>query len=335
MRVVIAFNCVGTGIGVLTEELLLKVDKDNEVKFFKPYKFDNFIINFTAKLFSYLYSWMYILLKRPTHVYILANYFPFPTFSKVVVIMRHPFLLYNSKYTKDDANKIDRLRRAIFKITCFFCSVLIVQKEAIRSSLLDNFSNINFDVHVLANPVRSLTYQESDSVSLNTGLDLVIYPSGYYSHKGLASLFKFISYNNTYISGKYLFVLLFNKNDLSEKEAVLLNSLSIENNILFLGPIPPSKLNYVYDLCALGIFPSEAETFGNGLLELEVSGIPFAFTSDLLPFDDSKFGTSVDDWETFNMKNWVTSLKEPSNVDVPLTSSVLNTRDWFKTLCLF
>ncbi len=56
----------------------------------------------------------------------------------------------------------------------------------------------------------------------------------------------------------------------------LISSHGLEGNVRFLGPVPEASLADLYRRCAVFVFPSTVETFGNPLVEAMASAAPIA-----------------------------------------------------------
>ena len=64
--------------------------------------------------------------------------------------------------------------------------------------------------------------------------------------------------------------------DYEETLLRLIGRLGLEAHVRFLGPVPEADLVELYRRCAVFVFPSTVETFGNPLLEAMASGAPIA-----------------------------------------------------------
>ena len=64
--------------------------------------------------------------------------------------------------------------------------------------------------------------------------------------------------------------------DYEETLLRLIGRLGLEAHVRFLGSVPEADLVELYRRCAVFVFPSTVETFGNPLLEAMASGAPIA-----------------------------------------------------------
>jgi glycosyltransferase involved in cell wall biosynthesis len=148
---------------------------------------------------------------------------------------------------------------------------------------------------IVPNPLRNLSDTEIIPIFNKNGSKfqqsnkLIIYPSGYYPHKNFEGLVEAIlSESDRYVQAGFKFVFCVDALvDLSrpiggiEKFGDL--STLFPDLFFIVGRVSPQELNYLYANSRAGVFPSENETYGNGLYEMEALGLPFLYNATL-PF---------------------------------------------------
>lgn len=212
-----------------------------------------------------------------TSVVVMANYNLFSFSCKKAVIMRHPYLV--DKESWKEINSIGRyltelLRKFAFGITLSTTDILIVQTQAMLEMFKESYPNFKGSVDVLANPV-SAGVIELGTKKFEGRRRVLLYPSRYYSHKNHEMIIDFVKENKVFLANKgFKFVITLDKNG---DGAHILNDIKeyeLDDYIVNIGEVEQEVLfdYYTESLCLF--FPSNAETFGNSIVESFFSGLP-------------------------------------------------------------
>ena len=294
----VALNCVGHGISVQTKMLtsFLEVERSN-VKIFRPILRQSRMLTIILRLYGYLHCVLSIWIRRPELTVILANYFPFPIPGKKIVLMRHAQLLDETK----GASVKNILRQIVFKFTLKTTNVVVLQKVELISAFRKKYANFKGDIYVLPNPIRDLiAKQYVPHLKPQKKSTTIIYPSGYYAHKGFKDLFLGLrGVAESDATHQYRLLMTINHSDLSSDELAVERTLKDRGNILleFLGKVSPAQMNYLLSISDLGIFSSKKESYGNGMFELDMYPLPFIYTSSLAPAETFSNGFPISNWE--------------------------------------
>jgi glycosyltransferase involved in cell wall biosynthesis len=334
--VVVGVNCTGVGIGTLTREL------ENDLKcsgkdlvYFGP-SVSGHCPSFLKTLYShslllrYMVCFAYVLFnqKKINQIIVLANYWPFLSFIKTKIIVRHPYLLDEFIDELSLFEKIKEFfRRVVFKASCVNDRHIIIQTETMKNKLIQSNLARDCKIHIVPNPVRDLS--SCDPVILPKYRRLFFYPSGYYPHKNFEILV-----DKLYLSRDFCkqngFVLVFPINVariLSERSSTLVDM----GILICTGPLKPEQMNYIYSLLPIILFPSKRETFGNGLYEAAQLKLPCIYSAELLsaPLNPNFFGVDFRDFDfsCFNLD----LLRDVSRTQF-FVDHRLDTHNWFSII---
>jgi len=343
-RYVFAANCNGVGISILTDELVESILRQKEVNYIlvKPKRVEHRFFRYLVILKEIIYLW-WLSVFSPAPLLVVANYFPLPTRSNVVTVLRHPYLLRRNP--ERSSYFLEQSRRLCFWMTCVFSSKIIVQTPFMYDELKCNklFGRFVHKTVIVPNPLRNLSHTEIIPI-LNKKGDrfyqsnkLIIYPSGYYPHKNFEGLVEAIlSESDRYVQAGFKFVFCVDALvDFSrpiggiEKFGDL--STLFPDLFFIVGRVSPQELNYLYANSLAGVFPSENETYGNGLYEMEALGIPFLYNATL-PFHPTSSNSYASQFEKgllFDQIQQLVSIVKKKKV-YPNTST--SQMDWLNKL---
>ena len=235
---------------------------------------------FTRLLFELLILPYYIKKYNSDQVVSLANFLLTPRLKNIkkTVIIRHPYLLEKDLTFLSFKSRIkEKMRQKIFSLTLKNTDLLICQTNYMKQLYLDSDYK-KIEVKVIPNPLsKTLTYPKKLKLDNNT--NSFIYPSRYYKHKNHELILNFVKMKKDFcLKNSIKFILTIEKNITSPCD-------EIDNFVDFIGEIDQKKLNNYYDKVLGVIFPSNLETFGNGLIEgafkqlpIVVPDLPYAKT---------------------------------------------------------
>ncbi len=215
-------------------------------------------------------------------VIVLANYAPMPVKGKKIVFMRHPFLIDDCDEMRTGFRDrfVEKIRIIIFKMTLRSTHGVIVQSHHMKQMLLKHYSNIEAEIHVLANPVSNLIDTASGIKVQNPFAHdrAVLYVSRYYPHKQHAFLVRLTDqYQKELRRQKIRFFITVDPAVSGTGTRRLLDEIrekNIGDLICNLGELPNADLAAYYRSARCLFFPSEAETFGNPLIEAMAFDLP-------------------------------------------------------------
>lgn len=349
IKYVLASNCNGTGISTLTDELLWDISRNQKLVerlvVFKPKRTSITIIRYLAILFDFFTVFICSNI-RPGKVVVLANYFPLPSLSKTIIVVRHPFLLKDSDLMANIL--IESTRRLVFYISCIFADKIFLQTDAMHSLFCSNRKYKRFlsKTEVLPNPLRDLRHFEQSAKTKridelkSKGLKLVVYPSGYYPHKNFELVSKIaIEHEAFMVANKLMFIFCVSPNQSFYSDVLKINSfrtLQERHPNLFhcCGRLNPGELNYIYSVSTFGIFPSSHETYGNGLYEMANLNLPFLFNKKLDFVSDDLYSKRVDfenGDEVINiLRDFCSGSSEITKIERMQGNKVYNQVQWFE-----
>jgi len=246
------------------------IKTDGNIKIVRCHNRDS-IIGFVNRIFFDSFVLPYLIItNRPKLIIGIANYFInyFGIPSKIIV--RHPYLLEdkNLQFLNFKERIIEFLRKIYFNLTLKNTSHVFLQSKYMHELFIHKYPQHKEICSVLPNPISP--YLEGISIEKikSDGL-LFIYPSRYYPHKNHQFIIKLAQeYKQYFVTHKIKFLITIDKNQNSSR--FILNNiekLNLSNIIVNLGERSQQELFKTYEKCFGMIFPSQAETFGNGLVE--------------------------------------------------------------------
>lgn len=272
----------------------LKTDSEYVIKYKNS---DRLFFKLLYSIWNNLKTYLIIKKVRPKKVIVLGNYFvnPFKNI-ETKILVRHPYLLApNSVNILNKKRKLEELvRKEYFKLTLRTNNHIVIQNKRFENIIRDYY-NFKGTITVLYNAIYGIDNYSEQSISERE--NIFIYPSRYYEHKNHIFLIKFVSKFLTDLKKHKIKIIL-----TIEEETLDLRKFDIrllKEVIIFLGEIKQKDLFDVYSQCKGIIFPSNEETFGNGLVEGLLHSLPIAiinrpYATTLLGnygfyFDDNSF----------------------------------------------
>lgn len=234
----------------------------------------------------------------PSHAVVLGNY----SFRKLPcaksVLVRHPYLLLLTEKNIRDLplkRKFEEyVRTLLFKITCKLTDSWIVQSSVMKEALQRRWNISEGQIAVMPNPVddelltaRSTKRQKRESTE---GEWKLIYPSRWYEHKNHDKLVEFAAAEREFLVRNNMQILLtVTQVPGSAKFLQTLEDSGLSDQVIVnLGEVEQDELYRWYKKSDAVLFPSESETFGNGLIEgacfslpLLVADRPYAHAFDV------------------------------------------------------
>lgn len=311
--ILLALTTTSAGTQNITKRIIEEIDqyKIDATLFVGAHIFDRtFIQSKNVKTVKFVRFWpyrlffeffilpIYIKKYKAKTVVSLANFLFTIRLSWIrkVILIRHPYLLEeNLEFLPFFSRIKERLRKIIFYITLLDSDRLVCQTNHMKSLYLKSkFKKIN--VVVIPNPLSTTLTQRTKFVD---NIDnSFLYPSRYYKHKNHEFVIDFVTKNVKFCEDynlKFIFTV----------EKSLFKKYEESKFIQFKGEISQLSLNKLYDHVLGVIFPSNLETFGNGLIESAFKELPIIVPN--LPYartilDDYGFYYTPNDFESFKIQ---------------------------------
>jgi glycosyltransferase involved in cell wall biosynthesis len=250
------------------------------------------VIGYVMRIFIEVFFVPYLILKiRPGSIFALTNYFLIPGIKiKKVVLLRHPYLLDESlTSTLSFSDKIKEFfRRQLFNHTLNLVDHLIVQSDYMEEVFRKKFSFFKKGITVLPNPVNSekLQIKNISHKQFPQRENILFYPSRYYPHKNHEFLLDLVKKYHTYfLKNEVRFIITLNHEKETKHLLKQIQDNKLDDVIQNIGEVPQKELVSIYTRCKILFFPSNAETFGNALVEglffnlpIVVPDLPYAKT---------------------------------------------------------
>ena len=265
------------------QEYSLLADSLN-VSFLKAPKFNFIILKILYRVYLDL-----IVIPRLTYSYkvkkILSfgNFFISPVAINKTVLLHHPYLYDDFLLAKMPLLSllIEKVKRFVFLITLNNVDAVVVQSDYMSKVFKKKWKKFHGAVHVIENPIsnrfkKNSTEKIKDFISSrkdSLGNKIVLlYVSRFYPHKNHDFLIS-LSHELTTLNLSFRILVTI---DPDIKSANNFLSCIQSNNlpIINIGEISQESLQHYYENAHLFIFPSEAETFGNSLIEAMSYGLP-------------------------------------------------------------
>ncbi|AUD61021.1 hypothetical protein AYJ58_16775 [Shewanella sp. Pdp11] len=277
-------------------------------------------------------------------VVIMANYSPRKIKSKKIVIMRHPYLVDKEAWRQIKSIKhylIEIIRKLMFKLTLKSTQVLVLQTNAMKDMFLVSYPEYTGLIKVLGNPVskRILKLRDLPISSFSSRQKAFFYPSRYYAHKNHELIISLVlAYRDWFESSGYFFIITLDVNGEGKHILEQIDKNNLSGLIVNIGEVPQEVIVDWYQKSLILFFPSQAETFGNSLVESMCTGLPIVVAdkpyshtlcgSDAVYFSNDAISafeainTSIDNWNKFSegSRRLSSSLKNPSEWNFELLS---------------
>jgi glycosyltransferase involved in cell wall biosynthesis len=262
-------------------DLFTNIHRDRDLKVYKIPIFRGY----SKFIFRILYDIFLLpavsMILNVSAVIVLANYSPMIVRGKKIVFLRHPFLVddLDEKNHGLDRIIVEKLRKAIFKITLLTTDVVIVQTHYMKQAFLKKYGYLKRRIHVLPNPLSNLIeYTRSDSAGLCNKDNIVLYVSRYAPHKQHMFLLQLVDKyrNELREKGIKFYITVDPCNSLGAAQAFLheINKRRLDDIIYNIGEVPNERLSQYYRSAKCLFFPSVNETFGNPLIEAMAFALP-------------------------------------------------------------
>jgi glycosyltransferase involved in cell wall biosynthesis len=196
-----------------------------------------------------------------------------------VVMVRHPYLLGAQIPVERMTLRRrleEKLRKLAFYLTVRASDRWLVQSQQMRTQLEENWGIPSDRIQVVGNPVSKvkLPWQESPPTADNWGVRL-FYPSRYYEHKNHELLIEFADQERDFLKEKGIrFVITLDPSGQGGEILSRIQSEGLTEYFENLGEVPHGSLLKHYGRMDFVVFPSIAETFGNGIVEGMCAGLP-------------------------------------------------------------
>lgn len=191
------------------------------------------------------------------------------------VLLHHPYLVDDQLFRSLSLSKKpgEWIKRKLFSRSVSVADKMIVQAPFMQKSFQKRFANSRVDLCIIPNPIsENLLSQTDPPTPVNrlrnydgTRSLKILYPSRYYPHKNHIFLISVARELRKRRLDFEIFVTVDTK--IEAGAAFLMSAKSAGVPITNLGEINQGKLIDYYKKSDLCLFPSEAETFGNPLIE--------------------------------------------------------------------
>lgn len=217
-----------------------------------------------------------------TTIVVLGNYSLRRSTRDKVVLVRHPYLLEISDIRQSRLpfkRKVEEcIRRYLFKVTVNTTDRWITQSEEMKSILGNRWAIDPSSITVIPNPVdcEVLLQRETNVRSTKIPDDWqLIYPSRWYEHKNHSLLVNYVRADQDFLRAKKIkFIITIEPCTATLPLLQSIKDAGAADLVCNFGELPREKLYELYRSCHAVIFPSESETFGNGLIEGACFGLP-------------------------------------------------------------
>lgn len=251
---------------------------------------------------------------KPKRIICLANYFinVFNIPSRLIV--RHPYLLEKKNLAflgvKDRVKEF--LRGIYFTLSLKTMEHVYLQSEHMYNLFIKSFPEYKNISSILANPINPKLEKRTFS-KIQCDEKLFLYPSRYYPHKNHQFIIDLADkYKLFFIEKKIRFLITI---DPEQKSSIFIlekiKRMGLNDIILNLGELSQDELIKVYQKTYAIFFPSQAETFGNGLIEGMYMRLP-VITPDL-SYAKSVMGEAGVYYENNSLKSSFATIEEIIN----------------------
>ena len=207
---------------------------------------------------------------KPKLIISLANYFIniYKVPSKVLV--RYPYLLEetNLKFLSKKDLLIAKMRKLYFNLTITRSTHIYLQTEYYQTLFIKRYPHLQEKCSILPNPIspviENFKIQEYEKPNCS-----IIYPSRYYPHKNHEFLIELCEkYSTSFEENRILFITTLDETDPKVQHLLTkINSPGISSVIKNIGEVSQQSLLQYFNQSIAIFFPSQAETFGNSLIE--------------------------------------------------------------------
>jgi hypothetical protein len=274
-------------------------------------------------------------------VLIMANYSILPlNAKKKIVIMRHPYLVDIDAWKEIKTKKhhfIEIIRKFLFTLTLKSTDKLIVQTVAMKEMFLKEYPNFNNELTVVNNPVSNdiLSQRSNGIVPCQDRGKYLFYPSRYYAHKNHEIIVNILLEKKSFFrENGYKFVVTLS--DTGEGRKILVKH-GLQDFFINIGEVAQEELHYYYKNALMLFFPSQAETFGNSIVEAMCFGLPIFINNK--PYAKTLCGEAAyycDLASTVNviddLKEFISKIDEYSDKSKRKSSGLLNSDDWINKI---
>jgi len=280
--VLVALTTTSAGTQNITQKLVEEVSdfRNDSILFLGSHIFGETLkSNKNIRIVKYAQFWLFRLFfeffilprflrkYKATKVICLANFLLTIRLRRVqkIVLVRHPYLFENNLEFLPTLSQIKEfLRKIIFKLTLYDTDMLVCQTNHMKELYLKtNFKKVK--VTIIPNPLsKSLTKKTNKIITNN---NTFLYPSRYYKHKNHEFIINFVKDNFEFCEQNQIKFILTIAGD-------EMDGYNKSKFIDYIGEISQTDLNHLYDDVLGIVFPSNLETFGNGLIEGAYKNLP-------------------------------------------------------------
>ncbi|MDO8828422.1 glycosyltransferase [Methylophaga sp.] len=212
-----------------------------------------------------------------------GNFLFTPVNLRKIVLLHHPYLVDDKLFKQLPIREkvSESLKRFAFYLTTKNVNKVVVQSDYMKQLLIQKYPVGKFSIDVISNPISD-SFRISDDYNFSALLEQrlstmtesieLLYVSRFYPHKN----HKFLVLLSRYLNSKNIKNVIKVTVDPSIKEAApfLRDIAKHDVSIINLTELKQSELIEHYKKAHFFIFPSEAETFGNPLIEAMCFGLP-------------------------------------------------------------
>ena len=278
----------------------------------------------------------YVRNSDPQCVVVLGNYSFRRLPAAKYVLVRHPYLLLLDHHDVLQLPLRRRLqeyaRSLVFLATRRCTDNWIVQSAVMQKSLARRWNIPLERIAIIPNPVEAklIGAKSSQAKGKQTKGWRLIYPSRWYEHKNHEKLLRFAEKEERFLTEQNIQILVTVANVAESADFLKeLQDSRLPNSVMRnLGEIPKPDLYAWYQKSDAVIFPSESETFGNGLIEgacfslpLLVADRPYADAFDkknlivFEPDDPSSIRRSIERLMS-DYESWVLAANQVANLAI-------------------
>ncbi|MCX8178928.1 MAG: GT4 family glycosyltransferase PelF [Candidatus Aenigmarchaeota archaeon] len=250
---------------------------------------------YNNKILSYLFfSWKVyfklIFMKNKENFIIHAlnpwSYFFIPKIKKVKFVLTEHNIISKQINMAYGSSILDKILRYIFYIffsfwerhLCQTADKIIAVSKSTKNDLMRFYNIPNKKIEVIYNGINFKNFSPV-KIRFNKKRRNLLFVGRIVPRKGLEYLVETIFLIKKEISDIKLYIVGKGENDYLIKLKKMIKKMNLEKNIKFLGFIEDKKLNKVYSMTDIFVFPSLVEGFGLVLLEAMTKGKPIVATN--------------------------------------------------------
>ena len=209
---------------------------------------------------------------------------PFNIKCSIVLTLQNlwPFYLSGSSLL----SKLEKRSRKLYINKCTNIATFIhfASFASYQEHLSFGLKITNDKARIIPFGISNIFFDKIDSVNSSNYLETlnlknkkyILFVGNIYRHKNISSLIKAFAIFSREINNEYYLVIAgkIMENNYYRKLLTLINFLSIQNKVIFLGDINYDQLPEIYHAAKLFVFPSALETFGFPMIEAMACRVP-------------------------------------------------------------